>query len=244
MSDKKILIGPFVQAITLEGLSLRGPIKDEQLAPVSSAGVLIKQGKIQSVGKYDSMKKDADEIIELDGQMVCLPAFVDAHTHICFGGSRARDYAARNNGKTYLEIAKAGGGIWDTVTKTREATSQELVEGIIRRGDRHLRDGVTTIEIKSGYGLSVEEELKMLYAIKKASHSMKSDVVTTCLAAHILPRDFDGNHEDYLQYISSDLFPILKKENLTNRIDAFIEEEAFSNAITTAYFDKAKKTRI
>ena len=107
------------------------------------------------------------ETIQLKGKHVCLPGLIDAHTHICFGGTRANDYAMRNAGKSYLEIAKSGGGIWDTVTQTRKATQEELIKSTIKRANRHLKNGVTTIEVKSGYGLSLEEELKILYGHKR-----------------------------------------------------------------------------
>lgn len=240
MSSNSTLIGPLKQVVTMEGLLLKGPIKDEQLVIHSDAGILVVDGLIQKIDSFDKLLSDAGDVIEIEGTKVCLPGFVDSHTHICFGGSRARDYAARNNGKTYLEIAKEGGGIWDTVGKTRASSLAELKQGITSRANRHLQEGVTTIEVKSGYGLSVDEELKMLHAIKESSAELTPDLVPTCLAAHILPKDFDGDHQAYLEYIATDLFPILKNEKLTHRIDAFIEEEAFSSAMTTEYFNKAK----
>lgn len=235
------VIGPFKQIVTMAQLPVKGALKDESLEIIEDGGVLISDGVIQEVGSFDHLSKSFNDVLEIDGTMVCLPGFIDSHTHICFGGSRAKDYAARNNGKTYLEIAKEGGGIWDTVTKTRAAEESELVDGIVNRANRHLKEGVTTIEVKSGYGLSVEEELKMLRAVKEAYTSLNVDLVPTCLAAHILPRDYEGDHKEYLDHISKELFPILLEEQLTNRMDAFIEEEAFSSTITTEYFLKAKE---
>lgn len=240
MKEQALLIGPFKQVVTLQNLPLKGPIKDEALLPIFDAGILVNNGNIEKVGNFEQLAKTHQVLHEIEGAKVCLPGFIDSHTHICFGGSRARDYAARNNGKTYLEIAKEGGGIWDTVGKTRASTLAVLVEGVINRANRHLSEGVTTIEVKSGYGLSVEEEIKMLEAIKQANITTASDLISTCLAAHILPKDFDGNHEQYLDYISTELFPILIEKKLTNRIDAFIEEEAFSSSLTSTYFEKAK----
>jgi imidazolonepropionase len=147
----------------------------------------------------------------------------------------------RNSGKTYLEIAKAGGGIWDTVTQTRKASKEELIKRTTKLANRHLKNGVTTIEVKSGYGLSVAEELKMLRAIKETNADVSTDLISTCLAAHMLPKDYNGNHEEYLAEISENLFPILKEEGLTNRIDAFVEESAFSAAQIAPYFQKAKE---
>ncbi len=236
------LIGPFKQLIPMTGLGLKGPITDNKLTILEDAGIVVENGKIKRVGKFQELKKIENDISihELHGNHTCLPGLIDAHTHICFGGSRANDYAMRNAGKTYLEIAKAGGGIWDTVTQTRKATKAELVKKTTKLANRHLKNGVTTIEVKSGYGLSVDEELKMLRAIKETNEMISNDLIATCLAAHMLPKDFEGNQTEYLSEISKKLFPILKEEQLTNRIDAFIEESAFSAAQIAPYFEKAK----
>jgi len=236
-------IGPFTQLITLAGLPLKGAIADEQIAPLAQAGILLKGNKIFKTGNYESLEKEAALLgaitITLEGEYVCIPAFTDAHTHICFAGSRAQDYAMRNSGKTYLEISEAGGGIWDTVQHTRQASLEELTASTIRRASRHLSEGVTTIEVKSGYGLSVKDELKMLRAIKAANQETPAELISTCLAAHTLPRDFESGHSEYLEKISQELFPILLEENLCSRIDAFVEKGAFSPENILPYFKKA-----
>jgi len=237
------LIGPFKQLVTMANLPLKGALKDKQLEIIADAGIFIENGIIQKIGEYRTLIFGAPkttEVIKLEGNHVGFPGFIDAHTHICFGGTRAKDYAMRNGGKTYLEIAKAGGGIWDTVTETRKASYEELIKKIVKRAKQHLKNGVTTIEVKSGYGLSVSEELKMLRAIKKANSEMALDLIPTCLAAHIKPKDFLGSNSEYLTEISTKLFPILKEEVLANRIDAFIEESAFSREDIRPYFSKAK----
>ncbi|EAR02342.1 imidazolonepropionase [Maribacter sp. HTCC2170] len=237
------LIGPFKQIIPMTGLSLKGAIKDSQLTIIKDGGILVQDGHIHSIGTYEELLRSAElhnvEIHKLNGDHTCLPGFVDAHTHICFGGSRANDYAMRNSGKTYLEISKAGGGIWDTVTQTRKATKEELIKGIVKRAKRHLSNGVTTIEVKSGYGLSIPEELKMLYAIKEANASLSTDLISTCLAAHMFPKDYEGSPSDYLAEMASELLPKLKTENLATRVDAFIEEGAFTAELIEPYFKKA-----
>lgn len=113
----------------------------------------------------------------------------------------------RLEGKSYIEIAKSGGGIWDTVTKTRQASLEELVRLILERAERHLSDGITTIEVKSGYGLTVDQELKILHAIALANKSTAADLVPTCLAAHICPKDFWGKSSDYLNMMLEQLLP-------------------------------------
>ncbi|MEX0274594.1 MAG: imidazolonepropionase [Flavobacteriaceae bacterium] len=236
------LIGPFSQVVTMDGLPERGPIKDDQLTLLEHAGILVQDGRIVSIEPFEKLAKGFLGVVhELHGKHTALPGLVDAHTHICFGGNRARDYAMRNAGMTYLEIAKAGGGIWDTVTQTRKASADTLVAHTQKWAKRHLKNGTTTLEVKSGYGLSVEEELKMLKAIKKANEGNPVDLIPTCLAAHMHPKDHKESPEKYLSEISETLFPILKKEGLTNRIDAFVEESAFSPAQIRPYFQKARE---
>lgn len=244
MKDLK-LIGPFSQIVTLSDISLKGAIADKQLKIIEQGGIIVENGIIKEIGNYDDLASRAlamnATIEELQGKHSCLPGLIDAHTHICFGGSRAKDYALRNAGKSYLEIAKAGGGIWDTVTQTRKASGEDLVKGIVKRANRHLKNGTTTLEVKSGYGLSVEEELKMLNAIKEANKQLHSDLISTCLAAHMVPRDHHGSPEEYLNEISTTLFPLLKEEGLSNRIDAFIEEGAFTPSSIASYFNSARE---
>jgi imidazolonepropionase len=242
---KYTLIGPFKQILTLAGLPLKGALEDQKLTILENGGILMANEEIHAVGTYEQVSEEANSLnaenLLILSDMVCIPGLIDAHTHICYGGSRANDYALRNSGKTYLEIAKAGGGIWDTVIQTRKTATADLIAGIKKRADRHLNQGVTTIEVKSGYGLSMQEELKMLRVIAMAKAECKADLVPTCLAAHMIPKDYQGTAVDYLQEMSSELFPILKKENLTQRIDAFLEEGAFTQSIIGPYFDKAKE---
>ena len=235
------IIGPFTQIITLQNLSLKGPLQDEQLDIIEDGSVMIIDGKIIAIGKFEDLQtlypQAFTELIE--EPMVLLPGFVDSHTHICFGGSRSLDYAMRNAGKTYLEIAKAGGGIWNSVQMTRAATEDELLLGLQNRISRHIKEGVTTIEIKSGYGLNMEAELKMLRTIHKAQEITEATLVPTCLAAHIKPKDFEGDEQQYLNWILEELLPKLQAENLTNRVDIFIEETAFSKILSVPFVQKA-----
>ena len=229
----------------MAGLPLKGALSDEQLPLLENGGIILVDEKIHAIGPYLEIQAEANllnaENIPIQSNMVCLPGLIDAHTHICFGGSRAKDYALRNSGKTYLEIAKAGGGIWDTVTETRKANKTSLIEGVKKRAERHFTHGVTTIEVKSGYGLSVQEELKMLRAIAQANEECQPDLIPTCLAAHMVPKDYQGTATNYLLEISSELLPVLKKESLTHRIDAFVEEGAFSPFLIAPYFEKARE---
>lgn len=238
------LIGPFSQILPMTNLPEAGAIQDEQLQVVERAGVLVQDGKVLKTGSYDKLHREAlDNKYKLElieEPMVLLPGLIDAHTHICFAGSRANDYALRVAGKSYLEIARSGGGILDSVRKTREATLVELVEFMKKRCDRHLREGITTCEVKSGYGLTVEEELKMLEVIKLVSKHHTMDLIPTCLAAHMLPPE----HADarlYLQEVLTELLPQVQEQGLANRIDIFVEETAFKEAEALEYLLAAKE---
>ncbi|MDB5139550.1 MAG: imidazolonepropionase [Mucilaginibacter sp.] len=239
----KTLTGPFTQILPLTGLPLKGPLKDSQLQIINNGWVLSNNGRIVTIGTLERLRRDhpSAQITEITGDNVLLPGFIDCHTHICFAGNRANDYALRSSGKSYTEIAKSGGGIWDTVTQTRAANEATLTELLVKRADRHLSEGVTIIEVKSGYGLSVEQELKQLRAIKEASYKTKATLIPTCLAAHILPKDFEGTRSAYLDDILQNLLPIVKKENLANRVDIFIEDGAFKTDQALSFLDKAKR---
>jgi len=236
------LVGPISQVVTLENLPLKGPIIDSVLPIISNAGIAFENSKIVAVQNWDSLitKYPNAKITELEGDYLAVPGYIDCHTHICFGGTRARDFALRNAGVSYLEIAQSGGGIWDTVTQTRKCTEEELTQIVAKNANKHLHLGVTTIEVKSGYGLSVDEEIKMLRAIKNGNIETAADLVATCLAAHLKPKDFNGSNEAYLNYLVTNLFPVLKSENLTNRIDAFVETSAFSVNEIAPYLQAAK----
>jgi len=234
------IIGPFVQVITLDHLPMKGSIKDESLEVLMNSALAVDNGKIKAVGKFDVLRrKFPNAILELiETPEVLLPGFIDSHTHICYAGSRTNDYAMRVSGKTYLEIARAGGGIWDTVMQTRSASKSELAGLTTMRAERLLHSGITTIEVKSGYGLNVEDELKILHAIKEANEKTRADLIPTCLAAHLKPQDFDGTEDDYLLHIEQKLLPEIRKENLASRLDIFVEETAFSVDAAKEYLKK------
>ncbi|MDQ8143435.1 imidazolonepropionase [Chryseobacterium sp. CFS15] len=236
------LIGPFKQVVTLANLPLRGKLSDEQLEIIVDGGILINENTIEKIGNFETLKSENQniEIDYVEDEQIVLPAFVDSHTHICFGGNRANDFAMRNAGKTYLEIAESGGGIWSSVQHTRNASEEELLTTLLERIDFLISLGITTIEVKSGYGLDVENELKMLRMIKKAQEQTKATLVPTCLSAHLKPRDFSGSNEDYLNYILTEILPKVKEENLAKRVDIFIEKSAFQPEESKAFLLKTK----
>ena len=239
----KKLIGPFTQIVTLANLPLRGAISDDKLEIINHGGIICDENNViedlgdfsELASKYTDLQKDI-----LEGDNVALPGFVDSHTHICFGGNRANDFAMRNAGKSYLEIAEAGGGIWSTVQKTREANEDELLEGLLKRLTYLIYQGVTTVEIKSGYGLNLKDELKMLRVIKKAQERTSVTLVPTCLAAHMKPRDFEGSSEDYLNFILNEILSKVKEEQFAKRVDIFIEKSAFQPEESKYFLEKAK----
>ena len=240
------LIGPFKQIVTLNNLPLRGKISDEQLEIIENGGILINsENKIEEIGNYEVIANRTKQSLSNSPTLqfsnsVVLPAFIDCHTHICFGGNRANDFAMRNAGKTYLEIAEKGGGIWSSVQHTRNASESELLEKLLERINRLISLGITTIEIKSGYGLNVESELKMLRVIKKAQEKTKATIVPTCLSAHLKPKDFEGTSSAYLQYILTEILPKVKQGNLAKRVDIFIEKSAFQPEESRKFLEKAK----
>jgi imidazolonepropionase len=238
------IIFPFKQILTLRNLNLRGCLSDDDLQVITDAAICLKDNKIYKIGKAKDLLKIAKEqnipCIEITENKVLTPAFVDCHTHICYAGSRAGDFAKRLSGKTYLEIAKEGGGILYSVEQTRKATLQELEKSLIKRALQHAKEGVLTCEVKSGYGLNLQDEIKMLQAIKNANEVNFIDLIPTCLAAHTIPIEYKGKPKEYLAMIVKELFPILKKENLTNRIDVFVEDSAFNKQDSKEYLQKAK----
>ena len=215
MNSTKI-IGPFSQLLTMDHLPLKGSLSDSQLEIIPSAGIVVCDGQIVETGLFSqlcSTFEDLADIEHIDTDIVVMPGMIDPHTHICWAGSRANDYAQRLAGKSYLEIAQCGGGIMNTVTKTREATSQQLEALLSERAMYHLLNGVTTIEVKSGYCLNTLGEIKLLEVINSVNHQISVDLIPTCLAAHIKPSDYQFSHSEYLANIVDELLPELRNCN-------------------------------
>ncbi len=246
MSESKTyIIGPFSQLLTFDNTSLRGALINSDLPILENAGILISDGKIIKIDGFEKLIKSSKSenpiVEEIEGDVVGMPGIIDAHTHICYGGSRHIDYAARNTGVSYLEIARNGGGIWDTVTKTRNASAEELYELTKIRAEKCGANGVTTLEVKSGYGLSLEHELRQLKIINKVNEEISIDLIPTCLAAHIKPKDFEGGNKEYLTYLTQELLPEVIKKRWSKRIDIFVEEDAFLVEEARKYLTEAKK---
>ena len=183
---------------------------------------------------------DAMETIDGDGRWLT-PGLIDCHTHIVHGGNRVREFEMRLNGATYEEIARAGGGIVSTVAATRSASEDELVASGRRRIESLLAEGVTTIEIKSGYGLDTETELKMLRAARRLGRELPVDVRTTFLGAHAVPREFADDRAAYLDLVCDDMLPRAAAEGLVDAVDAFCETIAFTPDETARVFEAAAR---
>jgi len=167
------------------------------------------------------------------------PGLIDCHTHLVFGGNRAGEFEQRLNGISYQDIAKQGGGIASTVTSTREASETELLARAQRRLTHLMNDGVTTVEIKSGYGLSLESELKMLRVATELGNTLAVTVKRTCLAAHSMPPEFDDK-DAYIDYLCDTLLPKIVTLGMADAVDAFCEGIAFSTEQVQRYFETAQ----
>jgi imidazolonepropionase len=241
MKGKLRLLGPFKQAVTMDGLGLKGNLPDDRFPVISDAGILVNAGKIEAIGDFRELKSLNAEVEDVDGNCVVMPGMVDVHTHLCWAGMRAKDYAMRLSGKTYLEIAQQGGGIWNTVTATRAAGTEELTGITVKRARKLFEQGTTTIEVKSGYGLDVASELKMLQSIKDADKLAEADLISTCLA-HIRPKDFDGSALQFLELLVSGLLPAVKERHLADRVDIYVDVEAFNRDDARYFLTEAKET--
>lgn len=237
------LIGPFRQIITLANLPLKGAIHENQVDILENGGIITDNETIVEIGHFETISQQHPniEIERIETEQVLLPGFVDSHTHVCFGGNRAKDFAMRLDGKTYLEIAESGGGIWSTVTETRKKTVDELKDITLKHIAQLAKQGITTAEVKSGYALSVEGEIKMLEAINMANQESEIDLIPTFLGAHMKPKDFEGSNKEYLELLVKEVFPKLKSEELANRIDIFVEQSAFSVEEGDYFLNEAKK---
>jgi imidazolonepropionase len=181
----------------------------------------------------------ADDSIDCEGRWIT-PGLIDCHTHLVYGGDRAHEFEQRLAGVTYEEIAKAGGGILSTMNATRAAPEAQLVTAALPRLDALICEGLTTVEIKSGYGLSLEHELKQLRAAKALARERPVTVVTTFLGAHALPPEFAGNADGYVEEICRNIIPAVAQEQLADAVDVFCEGIGFTPEQTRRVFAAAK----
>ncbi|MQU06620.1 imidazolonepropionase [Pseudomonas helleri] len=195
---------------------------------IEDAAIVTREGFIEWIGPRQQVPAgEYGHTIGLDGAWVT-PGLIDCHTHTVFGGNRSGEFEQRLQGVSYAEIAAAGGGIASTVRATRAASEEELFASARQRLLNLLRDGVTTVEIKSGYGLSLESERKILRVIRRLGQELPVTVRSTCLAAHALPPEYKDRADDYIEHICTHMLPALAAEGLVDAVDAFCEYLAFS----------------
>ena len=229
------------QLVTLSGpkrprvgteLSALGIIRD--------GGMLIRDGKIERVGPGDEIEKNVGdaEVVDAGGRVV-MPGFVDAHTHLVFAGNRLDDFERRARGETYEQIAKAGGGIWSTVQKTRAASELDLLTQAKKHANWFLRCGTTTVEAKSGYGLTVEDELKILRVMRQLKKEVRLEIVPTFLGAHAVPRELSP--DEYLDVVITEMLPRVTAEKLAEFCDVFCERGYFNIDQSRKILSAAKK---
>ena len=183
---------------------------------------------------------DAETIIDATGKLV-LPSWCDSHTHIVYAGDRTSEFVDRINGLSYAEIAQKGGGILNSAKTLQNTSEDELFEQSLKRLNELIAMGTGAVEIKTGYGLTVEAELKMLRVIKRLKQESLAIIIPTLLAAHAIPEEFKTKKEDYITYITEELIPKAAELNITNYVDVFCEEGYFSIKDTEAILEAGKK---
>jgi imidazolonepropionase len=233
-------------------LTLAGPNRPRageqmrELAIIRDGAMLIRGDKIEAVGTRSEIEahlpKDA-KIIDAGGRVVA-PGFVDAHTHLVFAGNRADEFEMRCSGITYQEIAKQGGGIRSTVRRTRAATESDLLAVAQKHASWFLRSGTTTIEAKSGYGLSVEAEMKILRVVQQTDKTTSLRCVPTFLGAHEVPDEFIGRTDAYVDLIVEEMLPLVVLERLASFCDVFCEPHIFDEASASRVLEAARRLEL
>ena len=219
------------QVVTLAGPARpRVGVELRDLAIVAGGGLFVRDGLIETVGKRAEIEvliEAETEVVDAGGRVV-LPGFVDAHTHPVFAGTRVDEFEERIKGATYQEIAARGGGIQSTVNRTRAASVDELVAAGRRYAQWFLRGGTTTVEAKSGYGLSLEDELKMLRAIRRLDEETSLRYVPTFLGAHSVPPEYRARRDGYVSLLIDEMLPQVAQQKLAEYCDVFCEEKVFT----------------
>lgn len=211
----------------------------EPYGHLTQSSVAIKNGKVFAI--FDASEESYESTQTFDGQNKwLLPGFIDCHTHLVFGGNRANEFEQRLQGKTYTEIAQQGGGIQGTVNATRESSEQTLLQGAIKRAARLVEEGVTSIEVKSGYGLDMQTELKMLTVANQIAEHLPVNIIPTYLGAHTVPKEYRDNPDDYVQFVCEQVIPAVAKQKLAQCVDVFCESIGFSPTQCRTIFTAAK----
>ncbi|MBY0336261.1 MAG: imidazolonepropionase [Acetobacteraceae bacterium] len=210
------------------------------LGVVDGGAVAAKDGRITYAGPEAGLTGEAIRSVDCAGRWIT-PGLIDCHTHLVFGGDRAREFEMRLDGATYEEIARAGGGIVSSVRATRAASEAELTDSALRRLDHLIAEGVTTVEVKSGYGLDLESEARCLRVARGLEAARPVSIAATCLAAHALPPEFAGDKDGYIAEVCDRILPAVARDGLADAVDAFCEGIAFSPDQTARVFAAANR---
>lgn len=232
------------ELVTCKGTGAKHGKEMSDIGLIPDGAVIIHDDRIVKVGTTAELEKTIDlseyTVIDASGKTV-MPGFVDSHTHFIFGGYRADEFSWRLRGDSYMSIMERGGGINATVSKTREATLEELKEAGRDRLKRMLEFGVTTVEGKSGYGLDKDTEIKQLRAMKQLNEEQPVDIVTTFLGPHSVLPEFKGKEREFLTKMLTEVMPLVKEEELAEFADIFCEKNVFSVEDSRYYLTEAKK---
>lgn len=203
---------------------------------IEDAAIRVREGRIAWIGRRSELSDTSRyTVVDLGGRWVT-PGLIDCHTHLVYGGHRAREFEMRLDGADYAAIADAGGGIVSTVHATRSATEAQLVSAAEKRARELLAEGVTVLEIKSGYGLDTDSEMRTLAAARRLGERLPATVRTSCLAAHALPPEYAGQADAYIDLVCEEILPRVAKAGLADAVDAFCEKIAFNAAQTERVF--------
>ena len=239
MTQLFINIKELIQVRDLEFLKISGTAM-KVLPTLKNAFLLVEDNTIIDYGLMQNAPNSIDNIIDCNGKMI-LPTWVDSHTHIVFAGNREQEFVDRIKGLTYEEIANKGGGILNSAKKLQETSFEDLYQKSAKRLEEVMTLGTGAIEIKSGYGLTVDSEIKMLRVIKKLKENYSIPIKSTFLGAHALPTEFKNNKQGYIDLIIQEMLPKITKENLVDFIDIFCEKGYFSVEDTEQILEAAKK---
>jgi imidazolonepropionase len=229
------------QIITVDtkGINHKRGSELNEVAPLSNFSIIIEDDLIKDLIVNESINESKfDNIIDVSDKTVC-PGFIECHTHTAYAGSRAEEFRLRLGGKSYEQIAEAGGGINTTVQAVRKSSFDELVSLVKPRVDYFISQGITTLEIKSGYGLSYYDEIKLLQVINHLNQISPIDIIPTFLGAHTFPPEYKNDHQQYIEVLTNELIPYVAEHNLAYFCDAFCEQTAFSADEVDLIFKKA-----
>lgn len=236
----RVWVGAHLATMT-DGAAYNDPRSGNEPGELRDAALAIKDGRIAWLGsrqQLEGMQWSARTVTEAQGLWIT-PGLVECHTHLVYGGDRSNEFAARLRGATYEEISRAGGGIVATMKATRAASEDELLEQSLPRARALAAEGVTTLEIKSGYGLDLTNELKMLRVAQRIGEITGLTVVKTFLGAHALPPEFAGRQEDYVRHVCEEMLPAVASARLADAVDVFCERIAFTQEQTRRIFARA-----